>query len=61
MPDKKGCVRNVQLLVSDENLDCKGQRVKSVNYVERPIHNVVLLVEEKETKDRDVPVGEPNE
>ena len=57
MPDKNGCVRIVKLLVSDENLDNKGKCVKLANYIERPVHNVVLLVE---GKDRDVPVGEPN-
>ena len=45
MPDDTGHVRKVKLLVSDPSLDAKGKRTKAATFLERPIHSVVLLLE----------------
>ena len=45
MPGEDGHVRKVSLAIADPLLDCQGKRTKAVTYVERPVHNLVLLVE----------------
>ncbi|XP_026206573.1 uncharacterized protein LOC113156001 [Anabas testudineus] len=44
-PGKDGCVRKLQLLISDRALDEQGKRVTKPVYLERPIHKTVTLLE----------------
>ncbi|XP_028261477.1 uncharacterized protein LOC114435739 [Parambassis ranga] len=44
-PDKDGCVRKLQLLISDSALDNQGKKVTRPLYLERPIHKTVTLLE----------------
>lgn len=42
-----GLVRKVRLAVGTSNLDANGKRLCKLTYLERPIHNLVLLVPAK--------------
>ena len=45
IPDKDGLVRMVKLLVGTSSLDSKGKRTESNDYLDRPIHKLVLVYE----------------
>lgn len=44
-PSEDGCVRKVQLLISDSLLDDHGKRLTRRTYLDRPIHKTVTLLE----------------
>ncbi|KAK7884949.1 hypothetical protein WMY93_028072 [Mugilogobius chulae] len=44
-PSEDGCVRKVQLLISDSTLDDHGKRQNKPVYLDRPIHKTVTLLE----------------
>ncbi|XP_051816280.1 uncharacterized protein LOC127537608 [Acanthochromis polyacanthus] len=44
-PSKDGCVRKLQLLISDSALDDQGKRLTKPTYLVRPIHKTVTLLE----------------
>ncbi|XP_055056153.1 uncharacterized protein [Misgurnus anguillicaudatus] len=44
-PAEDGCVRKVQLLISNSALDEQGKRLSKPVYLERPIHKTVTLLE----------------
>ncbi|KAI7805752.1 hypothetical protein IRJ41_018562 [Triplophysa rosa] len=44
-PAEDGCVRKVQLLISNSALDDQGKRLIKPVYLERPIHKTVTLLE----------------
>ncbi|KAL7877241.1 hypothetical protein SRHO_G00038840 [Serrasalmus rhombeus] len=44
-PAEDGCIRKLQLLISDSTLDKEGKRIGKPVYLERPIHNTVTLIE----------------
>lgn len=44
-PAEDGCVRKLQLLISDSTLDKHGKRIGKPVYLERPIHKTVTLIE----------------
>ncbi|XP_028327214.1 uncharacterized protein LOC114478373 [Gouania willdenowi] len=44
-PSADGCVRKVQLLISDSALDDNGKRLCKQTYLNRPIHKTVTLLE----------------
>lgn len=44
-PSEDGCVRKVQLLVSDSALNCHGKRLSKPVHLNRPIHKTVTLLE----------------
>ncbi|KAL6472372.1 hypothetical protein MHYP_G00185600 [Metynnis hypsauchen] len=44
-PAEDGCVRKLQLLISDSTLDKEGKRIGKPVYLERPIHKTVTLIE----------------
>lgn len=44
-PAEDGCVRKLQLLISDSTLDKRGKRIGKPVYLERPIHKTVTLIE----------------
>ncbi|XP_055958534.1 uncharacterized protein LOC130013669 [Patella vulgata] len=52
-----GLVRKVKLQMADSSLDCYGKRVKPVQYLERPVHKLVLLLMKLKTKG--IPIEEP--
>lgn len=43
-PSEDGFVRKVKLRIADSNLDRNGKRTKSVTFLDRPIHKLVLLI-----------------
>lgn len=43
-PSEHGCVRKVKILKADGELDNLGRRQKPPTMLERPIHNLVLLL-----------------
>ena len=45
IPGKDGQVRQVELAVADSSLDDKGKRKSPVTQVSRPIHSIVVLLE----------------
>ena len=47
MPDDKGLVRKVKLMMPTK-LNNKGQRIEPVKYLERPIHNLIVLTSDRE-------------
>ena len=49
--DEDGLVRKVKLVVGDKGLDAKGKRVAGQSYLERPVHKLVLLLENPEVTD----------
>ena len=51
-----GRVRSVKLAIAQKTLDAKGRRTQPVTWLERPIHKLVLLLEDT---DEGTPVGEP--
>lgn len=44
-PSEDGCVRKVQLLISDSSLDDQGKRQSKQVHLDRPIHKIVILLE----------------
>ena len=42
-PSSDGLVRKVRLRMADSSIDAKGKRMKSVTYLDRPVHKLVLL------------------
>ena len=50
-PSEDGLVRKVKLAMATSYLDKQGRRVSSVQYLERPIHKLVLIME----ADREIP------
>ncbi|XP_038134456.1 uncharacterized protein LOC119779028 [Cyprinodon tularosa] len=44
-PSEDGCVRKVQLLISDSSFDNHGKRQTKQVYLDRPIHKTVTLLE----------------
>lgn len=44
-PGQDGCVRQLQLLMSDSALDSQGKRIAKPSYLDRPIHKTVTLLE----------------
>ncbi|XP_061793005.1 uncharacterized protein [Nerophis lumbriciformis] len=44
-PNEDGCVRKVQLLISDSTLDDHGTRLNKQTHLDRPIHKTVTLLE----------------
>ncbi|KAL7874934.1 hypothetical protein SRHO_G00059040 [Serrasalmus rhombeus] len=44
-PAEDGCVRKLQLLISDSTLDKEGKHIGKPVYLERPIHKTVTLIE----------------
>lgn len=44
-PGEDGCVRKLQLLISDSTLDKQGKRIGKPVYLERPIHKMITLLE----------------
>ena len=61
LPDDDGLVRKVKVMMADSNLDSKGKRVKAVSVLERPVHSLVLLLENKITGDQGIPTEEPKD
>ena len=45
LPDNDGFVRKVKLMMADSDVDNQGKRTRCVKIMERPIQNLVLLVE----------------
>ena len=43
-----GLVRKIKLRMADTHLDLFGRRTKHFSFLERPIHNIVLLISEDE-------------
>ncbi|XP_077991041.1 uncharacterized protein LOC144445377 [Glandiceps talaboti] len=43
--DEDGLVRRVKILMGDPNLSKQGKRISKLTFLERPIHKLVLLVE----------------
>ena len=48
VPDSDGHVRKVKLLMGDSTLSCIGKRTKEASVLERPIHKLILLIENEE-------------
>jgi hypothetical protein len=48
-PDEDGMVRKVKLAIGDRELDTKGKRIHPQAYLERPIHKLILLLENSDT------------
>ena len=46
-----GMVRKVKLAIGDTELDKKGKRVHPQTYLERPVHKLILLMENPENTD----------
>ena len=44
LPSDDGHIRKVKLRIADSTLNSKGQRVRNVSYLERPVHKLVVLV-----------------
>jgi len=44
-PDDDGCVRKLQLMISNSALDGQGKRLTKPTFLERPIHKTVTLLE----------------
>lgn len=44
-PDDDGCVRKLQLMISDSALDEQGKRLTKPVFLEMPIHKTVTLLE----------------
>ena len=44
-PSKDGHVRTVRLLVGDRYIDDKGRRVHTITHLVRPVHKIVLVLE----------------
>ena len=57
LPSDDGFVRKVILVVGTTTLDKCGRRTQEGQYLERPIHKLVLI----QTQDREFPTEEPNE
>ena len=55
-PSDDGLVRKVKLAIATRSLDKKGRRTKEVQYLERPVHKLVLVHE----GDREFPDEEPS-
>ena len=55
-PSDDGLVRKVKLAMATRSLDKKGRRTKEVQYLERPVHKLVLVHE----GDREFPDEEPS-
>ena len=53
MPSKDSLVRKVKLLVADSSLTKEGKRSKKATYIERPIHKLTLLIENRVTDEND--------
>ena len=47
-PSKDGHVRKVKLAIANPTLDSKGKPTKPTSYLDRPIHKLVLLVEQRD-------------
>ena len=60
-PSDDGYVRKVRLLTADGNLDDSGKRQRPPSYLDRPIHNLVLLMTADEVFQEDVFDGETRE
>ena len=43
-PSSDGHVRKVQVALADSFLDNKGKRIRTVQYLERPVQKLVLLL-----------------
>ena len=56
-PDENGLVRKVNLVLADPNLDKHGKRVQKVNYLDRPIHKLVVLIESQDQEFPDEELG----
>ena len=50
-PCVDGMVRKVKLAIGDTELDRKGKRVHPQTYLERPVHKLILLMENPENTD----------
>ena len=48
-----GLVRKVKLRMADTHLDRFGRRTKHFSFLERPIHNIVLLISAEDEPQRD--------
>ena len=48
-----GLVRKVKLHMADTHLDRFGRRTKHFSFLERPIHNIILLISAKDEPQRD--------
>ena len=57
MPSKDGLIREVKVRVGDPTSNRKGIRIKTPTILERPIHNLVLLL----VGDQGIPDEEPCE
>ena len=54
-PSKDGLVRKVKLTMAARSLDKNGKRIEEVQYLDRPVHKLVLIQE----GDREFPDEEP--
>ena len=54
-----GLVRKVKLAMADSTVDDKGGRKKSISFLERPVHKLVLFLANDEVKTGDSPTKEP--
>jgi len=57
IPSKDGVVRKVKIAIGDRNLDKKGKRNKELSIFERPIHKLLLLLEDT----GEIPTEEPKD
>ena len=51
--DCDGLVRKVCIVMSTTSLDAKGRRSYPLNYLERPVHKLILLLETEEFPDKE--------
>ena len=56
-PSKDGLVRKVKLAMAARSLDKNGKRIEAVQFLDRPVHKLVLIQE----GDREFPDEEPEE
>ena len=54
-PSRDSMVRKVRLAMATANLDKNGRRPNEIQYLDRPIHKLVLIQE----VDREFPIEEP--
>ena len=45
IPSEDGLVRSVKLQLATTQLDAKGRRLTDLTFLNRPVHNLILLLE----------------
>ena len=58
-PDENGHVRKVRVAVANPSIDPQGKHKKSLTLFDRPVHKLVLLMQNNEDGDQGFPIEEP--